>query len=137
MKSEHSGFETSDDAENAFYHAFVHCDHEAMKAVWMNDKVVCIHPGSHAIVGYEAVMRSWSVIFSGVALPDIQINVIQKTVSDTVAVYVVEEHISAEVGVPSAVVLATNIFRKTDEGWLMIEHHAAMMHSPAGGRTIQ
>lgn len=137
MKPEHSGFETADKAEEAFYHAFVHCDHQAMKAVWMDDEVVCIHPSSHAIVGYDAVMRSWSNIFSGAALPNIQFNVIKKTVSDTLVVHVVEEHISAEVGVPSAVVLATNIFRKTDEGWLMIEHHAAMMHSPAGGKTIQ
>lgn len=136
MKSSQSGFALPEDVEVAFYAAFSDCDHNAMLKLWADDEVVCVHPGSHPIVGYEAVMRSWAYIFDGADLPDIQVNTLKRTVSDTLAVYVVEEHISTR-GSSSAILLATNVYQKYDEGWSMVEHHGSVIQSQAEAQTMQ
>ncbi len=130
-------FKTSDDAEAAFYNAFNHCDIDKMKTVWADDDIICVHPGAQALSGYEPVTRSWRHIFINAELPDIRINVLRQTVNGTLAIHVVEEHISAGMNNPSAVVLATNVYKQYDAGWLMIEHHASMIRGNHEGRTIQ
>lgn len=95
-----------------------------------------MHPGSAAIVGYEAVMRSWAYIFDGAELPVIQTNVVKRTASDTLAVHVVEEHISTGDS-SAALLLTTNVYQKYDTGWLMVEHHGSITQSQAESHTLQ
>lgn len=128
MKLSQSAFETPDDAEDAFYGAYATCDRKIMKEVWADEEVVCIHPGSTAIFGYDEVIRSWQHIFINASFPDILFNVISTIDNDVLAVHVVEEHIPT--GHDSEVImLATNVYQKFEEGWLMIEHHASMIQS--------
>lgn len=136
MKPVASGFATADEAEHAFYHAFASCDYKAMAAVWLDDKVVCIHPGSNAIYGYDAVMQSWSEILNDSTLPDILFNVVNKSINENLAVHLVEEHIATEPGA-EVVVLATNVYKRFEDGWLMIEHHASMIPAQSDKRTLQ
>ena len=136
MKSSLSIFATPDDTEAAFYSAFSRCDHSAMGSVWADDEVICVHPGSQAIVGYAAVMRSWSHIFSNAELPDIKMHVIQRTVNETLAVHVVEERIATGAST-SALVLATNVYYKLESGWLMVEHHGSISQAQAGSPVLQ
>ena len=133
--SSHPDFDTSDEVEAAFYGAFTQCDSEAMASVWANEKVVCIHPGSNPIYGLDAVMRSWDAILNQASTPDILFNVIKKTVNNNLAIHIVEEHIAH--GKSVAVVLATNVYQQFDNGWLMIEHHASVIHPQDDGRTLQ
>ena len=130
-----SSFESSAEAEAAFYAAFNRCDIEAMAQLWADDDPVCVHPGSSAIVGYAAVIRSWEHILTNAQLPDIQVNIINRTLSETLAVHLVEEKIST--GEQRASVLATNVYKKYDSGWLMIEHHGSIIHAMAEAHTIQ
>jgi hypothetical protein len=100
-----------------------------MEAVWVEDEnVVCIHPGSAALLGREQVMRSWSNILLNAQPPDVRINVLSRTVSDALAVHVVEEYITPS-GAPNtsvSLVLATNIYCKSDHDWRLLEHHASV-----------
>ena len=136
MNPSPAGFATPEDAEAAFYAAFANCDRKGMETLWADDEVICGHPGSQAIVGYEAVMRSWAYIFDGAELPDIQVHTVKQTVSDTLAVHVVEEHISTGEN-SSATLLATNVYRKYDADWLMVEHHGSVIQSQTETHTLQ
>jgi hypothetical protein len=48
---------------------------------------------------------------------------------------VAEEMLSS--GTVTAVVLATNVYRQFDTGWLMIEQHASLVQSRNKGQTLQ
>ena len=127
---------SADDVEAAFYVAFSHCDPGMMENVWAEGDVICVHPGSQAIIGNIAVIRSWSHIFSNAALPSMQINVVKRTVNGTMAVHVVEEHIVTGEHTP-AIVLATNVYQKFEQGWLMVEHHGSVIQGQAKTHVLQ
>jgi len=135
MNPPQSHFTSADEVEAAFYAAFNRCDREAMADLWADDEVVCIHPGSQAIVGYEAVIRSWSHIFTHAELPDIQVNIVKRAVTEALVVHVGEERIST--GKATATVLATNVYKKYEEGWLMVEHHGSVMQVPTQEHVLQ
>jgi ketosteroid isomerase-like protein len=136
MKRSTPIYTSPDDVEAAFYVAFSHCDLRTMENVWADDDVICVHPGSQAIVGHTAVIRSWAHIFSNAALPSMQINVIKRTGNETMAVHVVEEHIATGEHT-SATVLATNVYQKYAQGWLMVEHHAAVVQGQTKTFALQ
>ena len=95
----------------AFYHAVEELDLEAMDRVWLHESWVrCIHPGWDLLVGWEVVRQSWQQIFSGTSW----IRVIPTSV---------DVRVLGDVGV--AVAQATNLFLRTDQGWLLIHHHSS------------
>ena len=129
MKKSKTQYASAEEVEAAFYTAFSRCDLEAMQSLWARDDAVCVHPGAMTIIGYEAILRGWQHIFSEAEQPTVQIQVIQTLSGDGLEVRMVEEHI----GSPSdprqgAVVFATNVYRRTEAGWLMVAHNAALMH---------
>jgi ketosteroid isomerase-like protein len=112
------------------------CDLDVMASLWAEADVICVHPGSGAIVGHDEVMRSWSHIFTNAEQPDIQYMVGKCTESDELAVHVVAEEISSA-GQAATVVLATNVYQKLAQGWLMVEHHASLVQSGREKHTLQ
>lgn len=132
-------FSTPDDVETAFYTAFVDCDVQAMDAIWADGDVICIHPGSSALVGHDMVMRSWLNILTHAEPPNIHIEVLDRYVGTDLAVHVVEEHIRSASGTPgsTAVVVATNIYRREENGWHIYEHHASVTNSSRRQQTLQ
>jgi ketosteroid isomerase-like protein len=128
-------FNSHDEVEAVYYEAFGHCDVEVMAALWAVGDVVCVHPGSGAVVGHEAVARSWRHIFTGSLPPQLNYTVAKRTVSDSLAVHIVIETIGS--AGEEAVVLATNVYQKFAEGWLMIEHHASLVQSAQTKHTVQ
>ena len=127
---------TLDEAETVFYEAFMRCDAKVLAALWADDDVVCIHPGSGVIVGHEAVVRSWSHIFNNARPPQIAYTVSKRIVSDELAVSLVVEEISTDSD-DTALVLATNVYKKFDCGWLMVEHHGSLVQSRSQKQTLQ
>lgn len=127
---------TPDEAEAVFYEAFSHCDTDVMTALWAHGNVVCVHPGSGAVVGYANVARSWAHIFSNAQPPAIKFSVEKRLNSDDLAVHVVREEIGAG-GDAVARVLATNVYQKYAQGWLMVEHHASVIPNRSRAETIQ
>lgn len=136
MKLTKLKLKTPDEAETVYYEAFMHCDAKVMAALWADGDVVCLHPGSGAIVGHEAVVRSWNHIFANSSPPQIAFTVIKTTVSDSLAVNLVTEELATDNG-DSVLVLATNVYQKFDHGWLMIEHHASLVQSHTQNQTLQ
>jgi hypothetical protein len=114
-------------AEVAFYQAFADCDIQAMDAVWAHSDVICIHPGSRAIVGREAVMRSWTNILSQAEPLNLQVELLKRTEGNGLAVHLVEERIRPMTGSTenATVVLATNIYSLQADGWRLLQHHAS------------
>ena len=121
------GFGSAQEVEAAFYAAFRTSDLEAMTFIWDYDEAVCIHPFGDRIEGKSAILQSWQLIFAH----DVQLRF---TLSDTWVfsgdshgIHLVRENISVDEsnGVKTMVVLATNAYRRADDGWRMILHHAS------------
>lgn len=127
---------TPDEVEAVYYEAFMHCDKDVMAALWGDGDVVCVHPGSGAIVGHEAVARSWAHIFTNARMPEVKFTVAKRTINDNLAVHLVTEEIATGDDA-YAVVLATNVYQKFVSGWLMIEHHGSVVHTRREGQTLQ
>lgn len=128
--------QTPDEAEAVYYEAFQHCDSEVMASLWADGDVVCVHPGSGAIIGHAQVARSFAHIFSNAQRPDIRFSVVNRVASDELAVHLVTEDISTGQG-RVARVLATNVYRKQAQGWLMVEHHASVVQARSQSQTVQ
>ncbi len=126
-----SHFANPEAAEAAFYAAFRRCDLQAMGRVWAETEIICIHPGSSVLVGREKVMRSWSHILTNAEPPTLNIEVVSRIKQNGLAVHVVEEHLTPEAGVPEStvIVLATNIYCLSTDGWRLQEHHASAASS--------
>ncbi|MCW8852446.1 MAG: nuclear transport factor 2 family protein [Gammaproteobacteria bacterium] len=136
MKKSKLQFKTPDEVDAVFYEAFMRCDPEVMAGLWADEDVVCVHPGAGIIVEYGAIIRSWENIFSNVDSAEMKTTVIRRVLSDELAVYIVAEEMLSS-GQVAAVVLATNVYRRFDSGWLMIEHHASLVQNQANGQTLQ
>jgi len=120
-------FATPQDAEAAFYEAFMKQDLEAMMAVWADeDEVYCIHPSGARVAGVAQVRESWRQIFASAQNLRFQVREQHLLQAMMVAVHSVYEHIA--VGGEARArgcVLATNIYMRTDRGWRMMVHHAS------------
>ncbi len=120
-------FATPQDAEAAFYDAFVRRDLEAMMEVWSDeDDIYCIHPGGARISGVENIRESWRGIFAGGQ--ELRFNLLDSQHIHTMmlAVHSVHEHITVagQSRTPQPVI-ATNVYQRTERGWRMVAHHAA------------
>ena len=127
---------TADEAETVFYEAFIHADIDVMTALWADDDVVCVHPGSGVVSGYQAVIRSWQHILGDAQGPGIRYSLLNKTQTDELAVHVVAEEILHD-GAVVALVVATNVYQKFEQGWLIVEHHGSVVHQEHRGETLQ
>ena len=136
MQAPKPQFKTPDEVDAVFYEAFKHCDPDVMAGLWADTDVACVHPGAGAIVNYDAIIRSWANIFSNANRTDIKHTVIKRIVSNELAVFVVAEEMLGS-GTVTAIVLATNVYRKFDTGWLMIEHHASLIQNRGQGQRLQ
>lgn len=120
-------FATPQDAEAAFYEAFMKQDLEAMMEVWADDdEVYCVHPRGARVAGVAQVRESWRQIFASAQNVRFQVREQHLLQAMMVAVHSVYEHIS--VGGETRAqgcVLATNIYMRTERGWRMMVHHAS------------
>jgi ketosteroid isomerase-like protein len=136
-----TAFETAEAAEGAFYRAFAATDLAAMARVWSNcDDARCIHPGGDVLAGAAAVLESWREIFAGAVAPRVRHRLLHRYGAGDLSIHLVEEGI----GPPDAGdggltrVLATNVYRRSADGWRMVLHHATLpLVERAPGRGAQ
>lgn len=120
------GYATSEAAEEAFYSAFQQADLDAMREIWAtHDSISCVHPQAEPLLGQDAVMQSWLEIFNGSVGVGIVAEPLASSVGANLAVHLVTEKLLDEQGRVNGVIVATNVFELTDDGWKMLLHHAS------------
>ena len=126
-------FGSAQEVEAAFYAAFRTSDLEAMMFIWDDDEAVCIHPFGERIEGKPAIIQSWQMIFSHEVQLRFTLSDSWVFSGDSHAIHLVRENIRVEESdeIKTMVMLATNAYRRADDGWYMILHHASP--APADG----
>jgi ketosteroid isomerase-like protein len=124
-------------ANTAYYTAFEDADIDAMNALWLDGEagrdVLCVHPGWPPLRGRARIMRSWSVIMANTPYIQFVITDVEVDVWGDVAVLSCSENVltgsddptDTTLGFTSGLVVATNVFRRTDSGWRLWAHHSS------------
>lgn len=116
-----------DDIEAQFYEALRAGDLAALMACWADeDDVFCVHPGGLRLVGVAQIRASFEALFARGA-PQIRHEDVRRVETLATSVHSVVEKMTLAMpdGEAEAVVVATNVFQKTAQGWRMVAHHAS------------
>ena len=119
---------TPDEVETAFYEALQTADIEKLMACWADeDDIMCIHPGGPRMVGALAIRAAFDAIFGHEGSIRVQADSIRRITAMASAVHNVLERIEVMTseGPAHAVVLATNVYHRTPQGWRLVVHHAS------------
>lgn len=126
-------FETAQDAEDVFYDAFEEGDLDKMMRAWADDEdIVCVLPMREQVLGLTGVRKGWEEVFAAKVEVEINIHHQHWIEIGEVAVHVVHEQLIFDGNrkqMPPPVV-ATNVYRKGDNGWRMIWHHVSPLAPP-------
>ncbi|MFG2293551.1 nuclear transport factor 2 family protein [Streptomyces sp. NPDC048603] len=126
--------EAVEETNTAFYEAMERGDFDTLSGLWLDDEISCVHPGWPVLTGRGEVLRSYALIMSHTEyiqffLTDTKVAVI----GDTAVVTCTENILSggpAQEGqdlgpLVGQLVVATNVFRRTPEGWRLWSHHGS------------
>jgi ketosteroid isomerase-like protein len=124
--------DTARAAEDAFYRAIEGNDVTGIMRVWADDDaIVCVHPLGPALSGRAAVQDSWQAICRAGQKLSFNVVDIHYEESADLAIHVVREEITMEATTKKyAAMIATNVFRRTGEGWRMVLHQASPGPTP-------
>jgi ketosteroid isomerase-like protein len=117
-----------EEANARFYRALESLDISQMDRVWSHgDHVRCIHPGWCLLSGWEAVRQSWEAILGNSSEMRFSISEVDVHVDGNLAWVTCGENILSHARGQIAVttLLATNMFERRGDDWLMIHHHAS------------
>lgn len=128
-------------ANAALYAAFEQGDADAMARVWVDgdaaDSAVCVHPGWPPLHGRGEVLRSWSLIMANTSYAQVFLTGVRTEVVGDVAVVTCAEDVltglDAGAGLTGGRVVATNVFRRTPDGWRLWVHHGSPLLPPPDG----
>jgi ketosteroid isomerase-like protein len=131
-------------ANTAFYEAMERGDLDALSGLWLPGEdltVSCVHPGWPVLTGRGEVLRSYALIMANTEyiqffLTDVGVSM----TGDTALVTCTENILSggpAEEGdalgpLVGQLVVATNVFRRTPEGWKLWSHHGSPVLADTG-----
>ena len=120
-------YPTPEAAEAAFYAAFESRSLDTMMAVWAaNDSIACIHPLTSPLTGHAAVVAGWRSIFEAAGQFRVQVELAHEMRAPGEVVRIVREYlVIGQETEPRPPILATNVYRKEDDGWRMVLHHAS------------
>ena len=111
-----------------FYQALGTRDLDLMGTVFVHDeRAGCTHPGWLMLRGWEAIRQSWENVFDPEDQLQIKLhNVTVDIAGDAACVTCIQEltYVRRD-PVMMNVSVSTNIFEKTEAGWLMVIHHAS------------
>jgi ketosteroid isomerase-like protein len=117
-------------ANTEFYRAFESLSIEMMDSLWKHDEdVICIHPGWDLFTGWLAIRESWTTIFLNTEMIRFFITNTEVRIFDNsrIAVVVCQENIESSINgqLNRIGVIATNIFERNENRWLLIHHHGS------------
>ncbi|MER7045614.1 MULTISPECIES: nuclear transport factor 2 family protein [Streptomyces] len=126
--------ELVEEANTAFYEAMERGDFETLSGLWLDDDISCVHPGWPVLSGRGEVLRSYALIMANTEyiqffLTDVKISL----TTDTALVTCTENILSGgpaeesgELGpLMGQLVVATNVFHRTPDGWKLWSHHGS------------
>ncbi len=122
----------------AFYEALERGDFEELATLWLADseaQVSCVHPGWPVLTGRGEVLRSYALIMANTDYIQFFLTDVKVAVSANSAVVTCTENILSGGPAPEdgtepgplvgQLVVATNVFLRTSEGWKLWSHHAS------------
>jgi hypothetical protein len=129
-------------ANQLLYDAFETGDIDLMSALWLGGpdagSVTCVHPGWSPLHGRDTVLRSWSMIMANTSYIQFVLTDVVARVTDDVAVVTCGENMLTDLpldpgalpgdvppGLAGGRAVATNVFRRTADGWRLWLHHAS------------
>ncbi|MEU2154534.1 MULTISPECIES: nuclear transport factor 2 family protein [unclassified Streptomyces] len=137
----HTDIEEVETANTAFYEAMERGDFEDMSMLWLDgpdndgDEVIsCVHPGWPVLSGRGEVLRSYALIMANTEyiqffLTDVRVSVAGDTAVVTCTENILSGGPSEEAGelgpLVGQLVVATNVFRRTRDGWRIWSHHGS------------
>lgn len=116
------------EANRNFYRAFESLEIERMEQVWLQAAhIICIHPGWRRLNGWGPIMQSWENIFDSVFQMRFELTDEQVLVRAPMAIVTVQENLTQRGydGTSRTVVLATNVFERVGNKWMMVLHHGS------------
>jgi ketosteroid isomerase-like protein len=126
---------SADVIEAQFYEALQTGDLEKLMACWADeDDIVCVHPGGPRLIGSAAIREAFGAMFEHGTI-NAHPEHVCKVESLTSAMHNVIErlHINTAEGRQEAVVVATNVYQRTAQGWRLVAHHASPGTAAAQG----
>jgi len=117
-----------EEANARFYRVFEALHIGEMDAVWSHtEHVTCVHPGWPLLVGWDAVRASWETIFNNTAEMSFTVSSVRAIRAGDMGWVTCTENILSEVRgrVSVTSVLATNIYERDGEQWMLVHHHAS------------
>ncbi|MGW0775278.1 nuclear transport factor 2 family protein [Streptomyces sp. NPDC054802] len=134
--------ELVEQANTAFYETMERGDFDELSGLWLDDDISCIHPGWPVLTGRGEVLRSYALIMANTEyiqffLTDVKVSV----AGDTALVTCTENILSGgpaedggELGpLVGQLVVATNVFRRTLDGWKIWSHHGSPVLTETDG----
>ncbi|MFF5919084.1 nuclear transport factor 2 family protein [Streptomyces flavochromogenes] len=124
-------------ANTAFYEAMETGDFDGVSALWLDDgatPITCVHPGWPVLAGRGEVLRSYALIMANTEYIQFFLTDLKISLAGQTAVVTCTENIlsggpaedGAELGpLVGQLVVATNVFRHTPDGWRIWSHHAS------------
>ncbi|MFD4717637.1 nuclear transport factor 2 family protein [Streptomyces sp. NPDC058423] len=125
-------------ANTAFYEAMERGDFEGVSGLWLDgaeaEDISCVHPGWPVLSGRGEVLRSYALIMANTEYIQFFLTDVRVSVSGDTAVVTCTENIlsggpaeeAGELGpLVGQLVVATNVFRRTPEGWRIWSHHGS------------
>lgn len=115
-------------SNQAFYEAFTARNLNEMNRLWWQGSTcLCVHPGGEVLVGWEAIQASWQSIFSNTSSLEIDFEIIEVEIDQSLAYVVVREIVlqSSRGRNIKASSIATNMFRKMAQKWYLVHHHGS------------
>ncbi|MFE2014639.1 nuclear transport factor 2 family protein [Streptomyces sp. NPDC059491] len=124
-------------------------DFEGVSRLWLDDgatPVTCVHPGWPVLTGRGEVLRSYALIMANTEYIQFFLTDLEISLADGTAVVTCTENIlsggpaedGAELGpLVGQLVVATNVFRRTSDGWRIWSHHASPVLADTGDETAE
>ena len=132
----------------ALYESFENADLDRMGELWIDgaaaDSVVCVHPGWPTLRGRAEVLRSWAMIMANTKYIQFVLTDVEVELAGDVAVITCVENIITAADEESdadptafagAKGVATNVFRRTPDGWRLWVRHGSPVLSSTGEDT--
>eukprot|EP00897_Mesotaenium_endlicherianum_P002197 jgi/Mesen1/2004/ME000147S01101 len=112
------------EVNQSFYTYFGANSFRHMRQLWLRQNYVsCMHPGSTAKFGYDAVMESWRLIFGWDLRYNCQIQDVRVRVMGDMAWVTCKEYVNARMS--EMPLLATNAYERHGGEWYMVHHHTS------------